>query len=52
MMIGEGSLVDDFSSEFDKACKETFGHGYPCEGADAESLEIGEGLFFPCENIL
>jgi hypothetical protein len=51
MMIGEGSLVDDFSSEFDKAGKETFGHGYACEGPDAESLEIGERLFFSSENI-
>ena len=51
-MIGEGSLVDDFSSEFDKACKETFGHGYACEGPDAQPPEKGERLFFTCENIL
>jgi hypothetical protein len=51
VVIGEGSLVNDFGAQFDQALEEAFWHGDSGNGADTKATEIGKGQALSCQEI-
>ena len=51
MVVGKGTLVDDFGSETDQSLHKAFGDGNSCNGADTKATEIGQGQVLSCKEI-
>jgi hypothetical protein len=51
VVIGKGTLVDDFRAQFDQALEEAFRNGDSGNGADTKASEVGERFFFAGDEV-